>query len=219
MNNRRVISIIAAIAAILATLSCYRSDIRSTRISVPSMTDARSIRIVTNAALDEVIGKYDGNQNAAEVNLATQVILYHESQALLSKEYQRQLVARIAEVGYKAHVVSVRHNPPPPVPTIDGPVQMWPGRFTATIAVSGLEKNVDANIVLNAIAYARAGRDHPQIAVHPSSHSLDITFDSQRLSTKNIEYAIACAGFSANGTPAKLGQKDAPPHGWTPVAL
>ena len=46
-----------------------------------------------------------------------------------------------------------------------------------------------------------------------------VSFDSLRLSMKNLEHAIARVGFDANDTPAKLAWPDAPPHGWSPVSL
>jgi hypothetical protein len=183
------------------------------------MSDAKSIRIVTNAALDEVIGQYDGIQNDFEVDLTQKVVLYHESQRLFSPEYQRRIEASIGEVGYSARVANVQLNPPTPVPTVDGPVQMWPNRITAVIYVPGMTRNTDVNIVVDAIAHARMGRDDPRISVNGPSHRLVAVYDSLRLSLKNVEYAIAFAGFDANDTPARLGARDSMPHRWTPVKL
>lgn len=204
---------------ILAAVSCRRSDLRAAFVDVPQMSDVTSVRIVTNAALDEVVGQYDGIQNQYEIDLNRKLVLYHESQRLLSPEYQRQIEARISEVGFSARVLNARHNPPPPVTTLDGPVQMWPNRFTAVISVPDMTSNTDANVVVDAIAFARVGGDDPRVAASQDSRRLTIRYESLQLSLKNIEYAVACAGFDANNVPARLGRNDSIPHGWTPVQL
>lgn len=219
MRKRMVLVVIAMVVGILATLSCRQSDIRTVRIDVPQMSDATAIRIVTNAALDEIFGRYDGIQNDYEIDLSKKLVLYHEGQRLLSPDYQRRIEARIAEVGFKCRVLNARLNPPAPVPTLDGPVQMWPNRFTATISVPDMGSNTDANIVVDAIAFARVGTDDPRISVNAPARRVVATYESLHLSLKNIEYAIACVGFDANDVSARLGNKDAIPHGWTPVNL
>ena len=219
MKTRVALTAITVAAAVLAAISCRRSDIRTAAVDVPDMSDARSIRIVTNAALAEVVGEYDGIQSAYEIDLSRKLVLYHESHRLLSPEYQRRIEGRIAEVGFAARVMGARHNPPPPVPTSDGPAQMWPGRFTAVISVRGMKTNTDANVIVDAIAYARVGRDDPRVTVRPGSRRIVATYESLCLSLENIEHAIACAGFDANTTLARLGAEDCLPHGWTQVRL
>ena len=219
MNKRYVLCAALLGAGLLAAVSCRRSDMRTAVVDVPQMSDATSVRIVTNAALDEVVGQYDGIQNQYEVDLTKKLVLYHESQRLLSPEYQRQIEARISEVGFKARVLNARLNPPPPVPTIDGPVQMCPNRFTAVISVPDMISNTDANVVVDAIAFARLGGDDPRIVVSQEARRLAIRYESLHLSLKNIEYAVACVGFDANNVPARLGRDDSIPHGWTPTHL
>jgi len=219
MTKRVVWGLAVLGVAILAAISCRRSELRTVAIDVPQMGDARCIRIVTNAALDEVVGQYDGVPNDIEVDLSKRIVLYHESHRLLSSAYQRQIEARIQEVGLEANVLDVRLNPPSPVPTDDGPVQMWPDRFTAVIYVPAMTAHADVNIVADAIAYARIGRDDPRVSVDASSRRVWATYESLRLSPENIEHAIACVGFDANETPAYLGRSDPIPHGWTPVKL
>ena len=60
VKTRIVLGVTLVARGLLATVLGRRSDTRTVTIDVPQMTDATSIRIVTNAALDEVIGKYDG---------------------------------------------------------------------------------------------------------------------------------------------------------------
>jgi hypothetical protein len=204
---------------LLAAVSCRRSDLRVAIIDVPQMTGDRAIRIVTNATLDEIVGRYDGTQHGYEIDLSKKLILYHEGQRLCSREYQRRIEARLGEVGFEAHVVGVHFNPTPPVPTEQGLVQMWPNRYTAVLSIPALASNTDANRVVDAIAYARIGGDDPRISVRRDSREVVATYESLNLSLQNIEYAIACAGFTANDIPANLGANDALPHGWTPVKL
>ncbi|NQT93379.1 MAG: hypothetical protein HQ559_11510 [Lentisphaerae bacterium] len=220
MNRRILLVALGSLAVLVAAISCRRSDLRTAVVDVPGMDDARAVRIVTNATLDEVVGQFDGNKNAYEVDLSRKIVVYHESrQRLLSREYQRHIRARIAEVGFDARVIQAGLNPPPPVQTVNGLIQTWPNRFTAVISVPDMGSATDANVVVDAIAYARIGRDDPRVNVSASSRRVMAAYESIFVSLKNIEYAIACAGFDANRIPAKLGEEDALPHGWTPVSL
>lgn len=219
MNKKLNLFVLFVAAGLLAAMSCRRSDLRTTVIRVPQMTDARAIRIVTNAALDEVVGRYDGTKNDCEIDLANSSVLYHEGPRLQSPEYQRQLENRIREVGYEARVIRVALNPPSPVPTKDGPVQIWPDRFTALIAIRGMSRNTDANRIVDAIAYARLGADSPRVTPRPADRQLVATYEGISLSPRNIEYAIAGAGYTANTVEANFGKGDAPAMGWTPVKL
>jgi hypothetical protein len=209
-----------AVGVVLAILtSCRQSDLHTTVISVPGMSDALAVRIVTNAALDQVVGRYDGIQNETQIDLAKGVVLYHETARLADTAYQRKIEARTAEVGFPGRILAVGLNPPKPVPTVDGPKQMWPNRVTAVIHVPNMKTARDANIVVSAIAYARLGGDSPRVHADAASRSLRVTYQGLFLSLKNIEQAIACAGYAANNTPAMLGQPDSPPEGWLPVIM
>jgi len=121
MKNGITLTALIFVAAIVAVVSCRRSEIRVALIDVPEMSGDRDIRIVTNAALDEVVGQYDGIHNECQVDLTRKIVLYHESQRLLSPAYQRRIEARIAEAGFKARVTNAGLNPPAPVPTVEGP--------------------------------------------------------------------------------------------------
>lgn len=219
MKKQWLMGVLGMCAVIAAVVACRRTDVRTVRIDVPQMNSEREIRIITNATLDEVVGRYDGIQHDYEIDLSRKLVLYHESQNLLSPDYQARIVARLREVGFTARIIDVRLNPPGLVPTEDGPVQMWPDRFTAVISVPDMTSQTSANRVVDAIGYARVGRDSPGISVRRDSRTVVATYESLRLSLKNIEYAIACVGFDANNVPGNLGRQDALPHGWTPVRL
>jgi len=77
----------------------------------------------------------------------------------------------------------------------------------------------DANIVVDAISYARIGSDNPRVSTDADSRQVTATYNALYLADKNIEHAIACVGFDANTVPARLGEKDSVPHGWKPVKL
>lgn len=220
MNKLIALAVLLAVAIGLPLASsCRRSDPRAAVIDIPGLCSARDVRIVTNAALDEVVAACDGIQHDLEMDITKGVVLYHESQALLNPDYQRRIEARLAEVGFPAKVVSVRHNPPALVPTVDGPVQTWPNRYTAAIRLSNAKTQRDANVIADAIAYARIGTDHPGIHADPTTHRLTLRYESLLLSVKNIEHAIAAVGYAANDTPAFFGNTDARPDGWRPMAL
>ena len=212
------IPVLACVITVMG-LSCRRSDMRTARVQVPGMSGATAVRIVTNAALDVVVGRYDGIQNACDVDLDRKLVFYHESRQLLSRPYQQAIEAKSAEVGLGARVVQAQLNPPAPTPTIDGLVQEWPNRHTAVIHVPDMSSVLHANIIVDAIAYARLGRDDPRVTVNPETGEIVASYQSLRLSQRNIEEAITAVGFSANGVPAKLGHEDALPHGWYPVLL
>lgn len=220
MNRRVMLLVAGSLVVLAAAVSCRRSDLRTAVVDVPGMDDSRAVRIVTNAALDQVIGRFDSNKNAYEVDLSRKIVVYHESrQRLLSREYQRHIMARIAEVGFEARVLGARLNPPEPVQAVNGIVQTWPNRFTAWISVPNMKSATDANVVVDAIAYARIGRDDPRVSVSTSSRRIMATYESIFVSLKSIEHAIACVGFDVNRIPARLGEADSLPHGWTPVSL
>ena len=208
---------LGAAVVLLGVVSCRQSQLRSANIRVPGMDDDRAVRIVTNAALDEVVGHYEGPRHACEIDLAKGLVFCHESARLLSADYQRAIAAALRQIGCEGRILKVAHNPPAPVPTVDGPCQEWPDRFTAVIAVSGMTTRTIANRVVDAISFARLGRDSPRVTADRTRRRLDTTYESLRLCVENIEHAIACAGFAANGVPACLGAADAVPHGWEPV--
>jgi hypothetical protein len=206
------------VLGVATAISCRQTDPRVAVVEVPQMADERAVRIVTNAALDEVVGSYDGILHDFEVDLTRKALLYHEGPRLLTAEYRARIEARIGEVGFPGRVMEARRNPPAPTQTDKGMVQTWPDRCTAVLVIPTLRNNADVNIVVDAIAYARFG-DDPRVAVQRQTRRLTAIYDSMRLSLSSLEHAIACVGYDANDTPARLGRADAVPHGWSPIQL
>jgi len=209
---------LAGLAAAFLSASCMRQSHRTVEIQVPEMQSARDVRIVTNAALNEVVGR-SGVQHAYEIGLERGLLLYHEGPRLLSMEYQRHIERCLRDIGYEARVLTVRHQPAPPMPTPSGWLQAWPDRHIAAISIPAMKTGTDAHVVLGAMAYARTGDDPAHVRPDPEGRTLLVTYNARLMALKNIEGAIACAGFRANDTPARLGQGDSPPIGWTPVGL
>lgn len=209
---------LAGFLVVLATAACMRTEQHAIRLDVPGMATARDIRIVTNAALNEIVGRYDSTRNDVEVDLARGLVLYHEGGRLEDAAYRRHIEDRLREVGFEATFQAVRLNPPPPVPTTRGLVQMWPDRYTAVLSVPALKSCRDANIVNDAIAFARTG-EHPSVAPDARTRTLRVAYNGRALARKNVEYAVANAGYAVNDIPADLGRGDAVPGGWTPITL
>jgi copper chaperone CopZ len=218
---KRLLTATAAIVLCLLVVltACRRTDIRTTTVSVPEMATTQDVRIITNAALNEIIAEYDGMMHEYEVDLTKKLIVYHESSRLAHPQYRHHIEARIAEVGFKAKVQTGILNPPPLVETVDGMFQEWPGRFTSVISVPDMTSTIDANIVVDAIGFARVGRDAPLIKVNPESRTVHVTYQGMTTNKKNIEHAIALSGYSANEVQAALGRPSALPHGWKPANL
>jgi hypothetical protein len=218
LGSSRSARVALGLFVVLSAASCMRVDQRVAQLAVPGMTDARDVRIVTNAALNEAVGRYEGPKNDYEVDVGKGLVLYHESSRLLDAAYRGRIEACLRQVGYEGRFLSVRFNPPPPVPTIHGPVQIWPDRYTAVLHVPALKSSTGANVVVDAIAYARTG-DHPAVTADTLTRALRVAYNGRRLSLKNLETAIAGAGYAVNGTRANLGRPDALALGWSPVTI
>ncbi len=219
MTKRIALMMAVLCVGVLATVSCSRSDIKTMTVNVPQMTTARDVRIVTNAALEEVVGIYERTPSTYEVDLSKKLVIYHESPRLLDPAYLNHIKSRLAEVGFGGDVISVQHDPLPTIRTANGLMRMWPDRHTAVISVSDMATKTDANIVVDAIAYARLGADDPRVSTDADSRQVTAIYNALYLARKNVEQAIACVGFDANTVPARLGEKDSVPHGWKPVKL
>ena len=195
---------------------CCRADPDVMCVHVPQMVDETGVRIITNAALDEILGRYDDVKRQIEIDMTRKLVLYHESDRLLHEAYRRHIEARLREVGLDAHILAARHNPPPPVATTNGPVQLWAGRVTAVISVPEMNSVTDANRAVDAISYARLGGDHPGISVGRNERKLTVSYNGRQLASRNIEHAIVSAGFDANDIEAG---PDSLPDGWRPIRL
>ena len=222
MNSRRRFAALAVLSpalliAAMALAMTFRSDTGQACIRVPGLDGPLACRQVTDAAMNEVAGRGCGRHDC-EVDLGRGLLLYHEGRDLFRPDVQRRLEACLAETGLTARVLAVQPNPQPPVPTPRGLVQIWPDRVTAAIAIADLRTNLAANRAVDALARARAG-DSPAVRLDPQARTLTVTYNKRELALLNLEYAIATAGYQANGTPARLGGTDAPPRGWTAISL
>lgn len=217
MTKRTALVIAISSIGILLTASCHRSNTQTATVKIPQMITAQEVRIVTNAALHEVVGNYDGIPNRCEVDLSKKWVLYHEGPQLLKPAYQTRIKSCLAEVGFKGHVMSVQYNPP--VRITQGMVEGWVDRHTMVISIPDMMSNTDANIVVDAIAYARLGADDPRVSVDANARCVVAQYNRLFLARKNIEYAIAGVGFDANTVPAYLGEKNSIAHGWSPIQL
>jgi len=203
---------------LVTTVSCRRSDVRTDEIVVPRMLSERDVRIVTNAVLDATSELSQAVRNDCEVDVSKRLVFYHEGPRLELPLYQALLLARLNEVGFaEARILKVALNPPPLADTVDGPYQDWADRHSAVIHVPGMSDVTAANRVVDALAYARLGRDDPRIQVDRMSRTLTVLYEGLRAARSNLEHAIACAGYAANDVPARLGGTDAAPDHWRPL--
>jgi hypothetical protein len=90
----------------------------------------------------------------------------------------------------------------------------WASRRQIVFRVPSLKTNRDANVIVAAIGRAMRGQDISGITPDPNKRVVLIAYESLNLSVKNLEHAIANAGFDADDVPANLGGSDALPHGW-----
>lgn len=219
--SMRTVSVLFAIFLLVflaATTSCRRSDMRTDRVAVPGMRDDRDVRIVTNAVLGATSELAQAIRNDCEIDVSKRLALYHEGPRLRLPQYRALLLARLNEVGYaKARILKVALNPPPLADTMDGPCQDWPDRHTAVILVPGMTDVTAANRVVDAIAFARVVSDDARIRIDRVARSLTVTHEGLWAARPNLEHAIACAGYSANAVPARLGGSDSVPDGWRPL--
>lgn len=210
--------ILAGLLGLTAVLgaSCVRQPQRTVEIKVPGMQTERDVRIVTNAALNEVVGRAT-LQHGYDICAEKGTLFYYEGSRLLSREYQQHILRCLREIGYEARIVEVRHWPATAMPTPRGWLQAWPDRHAAAISIPAMKTGVDAHRVVGAIARARTGDDPLRVTPDPAAHTVRVTYDTNQLALKNLEGAIANAGYQANDTPARMGLPDSYPVGWTPI--
>jgi hypothetical protein len=202
--------LVVVLLALMCT-ACMRKDDRTVRIAVPDLKTEQDIRIVTNAALNEVAGHFAAKFRC-EIDVNRGLVIYHESPKLLSLDYQQRIIQCLGEVGYQARVLAAGHNPPAPLQLAQGEVQDWPDRCTLVLSIPELRGNRDARLVEDALGYARSG-DLARVAVDRSAGAMVVNFDPRVTGLKNLERAIAATGFKANETPAT----DMGPLGWLAV--
>jgi hypothetical protein len=184
-------------------LRVQRDDTRTLNLSVPQMMDDRTVRIITNSVLDQLIGDDREPAHLCEIDLAQHRVIYHEGANLSRPDYHRHILACLAEVGLAARIVDLRHNPPALLPTRQGPQQTWPDRFTAILDVPSMRSVADANVVAQAISFARTGEDPAHLTVDRANKVLTVTYNGRQVGRINFEQAIACAGFAVNDQTAR----------------
>jgi hypothetical protein len=198
------------------------SDLRTVTIDIPGLDDDRAERIMTNAALNETACEFAGPRHACEVDVPRRIVLYHEGPQLLRLDYLARIQQQLKDVGFCSRILSVQHNPDPPLeiaPGIFVPGTEWLDRFTAVIEIAEMTTNTSANVALSAIGRARHAGGEDALETDRRARTMTVRYRSMLLCLSDIEHAIACAGFSANDTPANLGRDDAPPYHWRPVDL
>lgn len=184
-------------------LQVRRDDARTLTLSVPQMTDDRTVRIITNSVLDQLIGDDREPTHLCEIELPQHRVIYHEGTNLGRADYHRRILECLAQVGHSARIVDVRHNPPALLPTRQGPQQTWPDRFTAILEVPSMQSVADANVVAQAISFARTGEDPQHLTVDRANRRLTVTYNGRQVGRINFEQAIACAGFAVNSEAAR----------------
>lgn len=199
---------------IFAASYARRDETRTVTLSIPQMADERTIRIITNSVLDQLIGDDREPTHLCEIDLARHRVLYHEGPVLGQPAYQGRLLACLRQVGFEARLESVRFDPPALVPTCVGPRQAWADRHTASMELPGMKTVADANVVAAALSYARTGDDPQNIVVDRERRTVTVTFKSSQVAVANFERAVAFSGFDVDGQPALLGGSDAIPMGW-----
>lgn len=194
----------------ILTSACFRSEIAELTIHVPRMESKRDARIVTNAAMEEVVGYLDGIRHEVEIDLENHRILYHESDQLLDPHYQAKIIGCLSEVGFAAEIVQAEFNPLAPIKLYNNTIlNSWPDRFSSMISIPEMDSVTEANIAVDAIAYARIGGDDPRVFTDLARKEIRTVYDSVALSEKNVEEAIACTGYAANSIPPQ-----STPQGW-----
>jgi hypothetical protein len=190
---------------------------RTVRVHVPDTSNERDIRIITNSALEEIRGNYDGVLHQYKVDLARGLVIYHEGANLMNGAFRGRVSERLSEIGYPATFRSVGPNPLPLGHTADGkPFDSWPGRATAIISVPDMKTKQDANRIVAAISLARTGDAPRSIQLNRDSRIVTISFNGAFSGAKNIQHAIASAGFAADEIDARYGRADAEVHNWRP---
>ena len=208
---RNLITTTASFVAILLLTACFRSETGEVTVQVPQMESELDARIVTNAALDEVVGSLTGIQYDVEVDLQNHQLIYHEGGRLLDPRYRDGLISSLQAVGLEAHIVQARFNPIQPLRLPNDEIlNYWPTRCSALIAIPGMDTTTKANIAIDALAYVRNGGDDPRVITDRENREIRAVYNNVALSEKNLEEAIACIGYQANTCPPKDR-----PHGWS----
>lgn len=212
---RLIIGILFGLSLALLNTACFRAETTEVSIHIPAMESDLDSRIATNAALDEVVGSLGSPKHEYEFDRNKHIVIYHEGRRLMTPLYQAQIVKSLKEVGFDARLEKAAFNPLPARRFSNGEIiNSWPDRFSVRISVPEMDTIQESNIVADALAFVRNGGDDPRVAPDPVQRRLNIVYDNVALSLKNIEEAIACTGYTANGVPPKNAS-----NGWNAFAF
>jgi len=164
------------------------------------MSSDRVAAIVRNAVELEL--KRDDQSFSA--NLKTGVATHTGKAILGSQPVHDRVKAAIKEIGFAVDGVVAKHKP----------TNNWRDRHVLSVNVPAMKDKRTANMVIAAVAHAVRGKENKNIVIDLDARIVTVTFDSFKMSFKNLEHAIANSGFQANDVPANLEAGDALRHGW-----
>jgi len=91
----------------------------------------------------------------------------------------------------------------------------WANVYRAEVLAPSLRDESSRNVAVAAIWHALRGKDDPKITINMQERAVTVLrYDTLRRSGKNLEQAVANAGFRANTVPAKLNGRQGLAHGW-----
>ena len=217
--NRPLLRALPA-AALLVLAACFRADFAPMTLRVPALATARDLVLVTNAAQHELMGDLPDAQHFCEVDLARSLVMYHETPLLRDPAYVRRLMGALEQAGYPARVVSLQHVPTPPIRVASEPqpVSTWPDRHLLVLEIPAMRAAVDANRVVDALAYGRLGRRPDGLIVDPAARTVSIAHQNRRSATPlNFAARIASAGYAVEGSAAMPAPASPVARGWWPL--
>lgn len=212
-----------ALAGITGPRMFSHEDIQTRILRVPGMTTPLQARVATNSVLHQVTAseKEFGNDRAnCEIDLDRHRVFYHDGVRLRHADYNRRIVAAIRQIGYPIQMASVRPNPRPafhqrePYPVW---LEPWPDRHTLVLDIPDMTTIRDANIVVDAIAFARAGGDIPHVVPSLATRTITVTFDSMKVDERRLVAAIENVGIRTSPSLfPELSDHPFPTH-WRPL--
>jgi hypothetical protein len=189
--------------ALVAAGGCRRRDVRTVTLAVPDMADDRAARIVCNAICIE-LARNDANIG---VSLKEGTLQLSANAVLMNADLQSAILKEAADVGLSATLAGVK----------PAPSDHWPDRHVLVLRIAGMQTNQKANIAVGAVTRAMNGQAAGDVRADPAARRVTVTYDSMFLGRKNLEHAVANAGFRTDRIPVNLGFPDALPHGWSPL--
>ncbi len=91
----------------------------------------------------------------------------------------------------------------------------WPDRHTLVVRIPELKSRLDANRVVDALAYGRVGGRLDRLHVDPVARTVSVATQNRRVSTgNNFAFRIATAGYGVAGWADGTAPSDPPARGW-----